>query len=124
MRKVMDLMKIRIHFFHDMKNHTYFFTDPAYNTPIAEKFLTKLMPNSSKILPELSKILSALPVFDTPSISQACSQYVKSNSLKNDEVYSLLRFAITGNPVGAPVGDICEIVGKEAVCRRLQQAKI
>lgn len=31
---------------------------------------------------------------------------------KNEDVFFLLRFAITGNPVGAPVGDILDIVGK------------
>lgn len=30
--KIMDLMKIRIHFFSDMQNHTYFFTDPIFDT--------------------------------------------------------------------------------------------
>ena len=30
MKKIMDLMKVRIHFFHDMNNHTYFFEDPTY----------------------------------------------------------------------------------------------
>ncbi len=32
MRKIMDLMKIRIHFNHDMNNHTYFFIEPSYDT--------------------------------------------------------------------------------------------
>jgi hypothetical protein len=42
MRKIMDLMKIRIHFFKDMKNHTYFFRTPIYDSSVAEKFLVKL----------------------------------------------------------------------------------
>lgn len=28
MKKIMEMMKIRIHFYKDMNNHTYFFTDP------------------------------------------------------------------------------------------------
>ena len=40
--KIMDLMKIRIHFFKDMNNHTYFFKDPVYSKDISKKFLTKL----------------------------------------------------------------------------------
>lgn len=39
MIKIMDLMKIRIHFYKDLRNHTYFFTDPSYDTKIATKFL-------------------------------------------------------------------------------------
>ena len=42
--------------------------------------------------------------------------------MKSDEIYSLLRFAITGNPVGAPVGDICEIIGKEQTIERVERA--
>lgn len=42
MKKIMDLMKIRIHFYKDMCNHTYYFTDPEYNTALSEKFAKKL----------------------------------------------------------------------------------
>lgn len=55
--------------------------------------------------------------FKAKEVSAACNGYVKSQkgqsegSLKSDDVYSLIRFAVTGNPVGAPVGDICEIIG-------------
>jgi hypothetical protein len=38
----MNLMKIRIHFFKDMRNHTYFFIPPVYDSAVAEKFLIKL----------------------------------------------------------------------------------
>ena len=38
----MELMRVRIHFFKDMKNHTYFFRDPLYDSSVAEKFLVKL----------------------------------------------------------------------------------
>ena len=35
MKKIMELMKIRIHFYKDMCNHTYFFIDPNYAEIIA-----------------------------------------------------------------------------------------
>ena len=38
----MDLMKIRIHFYKDMLNHSYFFEDPDYENPLTSKFLKKL----------------------------------------------------------------------------------
>ena len=37
MKKIMDLMKVRIHFYKDMCNHTYFFADPTYDNQISEK---------------------------------------------------------------------------------------
>ena len=38
----MDMMKVRIHFYKDLLNHTYFFEDPFYNTEHAKKFVKKL----------------------------------------------------------------------------------
>lgn len=47
MTKIMNLMKIRIHFFHDMMNHTYFFRDPQYESQMTEKFMSKLKLNDA-----------------------------------------------------------------------------
>jgi len=32
MTKIMDMMKIRIHFYSDLENHTYFWEDPDYTS--------------------------------------------------------------------------------------------
>ena len=32
MKKIMETMKVRIHFYKDMKNHKYFFTYPVYDS--------------------------------------------------------------------------------------------
>ena len=74
MRKIMDLMKIRIHFFKDMAKHTYFFTSPIYESDVAEKFLNKLrQPDEVKrsILTDLAAILAEIPAgqFNSSSIS-------------------------------------------------------
>jgi len=43
-------MKIRIHFYSDLLNHTYFWEMPDYNTPHGQKFLRKLhQPDDVKI---------------------------------------------------------------------------
>jgi hypothetical protein len=42
MTKIMDLMKVRIHFYKDMLNHQYLFTEPDYNTEIAKNFQAKV----------------------------------------------------------------------------------
>ena len=36
MKAVMDMMKIRIHFYPDLINHTYFFEEPVYDHPRAK----------------------------------------------------------------------------------------
>ena len=53
--------------------------------------------------------------FSADRINKECSLYLYENAksgYKNEDVFFLLRYAMTGNPVGAPVGDILEIVGK------------
>ena len=42
MLKVMDMMKIRMRYIKDIRNHTYFFTMPDYNTELGQKFIRKL----------------------------------------------------------------------------------
>ena len=39
---IMDMMKVRIHFYKDLLNHTYFFEEPFYNSEHARKFIKKL----------------------------------------------------------------------------------
>jgi hypothetical protein len=54
--------------------------------------------------------------FNADTVNKECSLYLyeqRDHNYKNDDVFSLLRFSITGNPVGAPVGDIVEIIGKD-----------
>jgi hypothetical protein len=38
MLKVMDMMKVRLRYLHDIKNHTYLFTEPDYDTELGQKF--------------------------------------------------------------------------------------
>ena len=42
MIKVMDMMKVRMRFIKDIKNHGYFFELPNYDTDLGKGFITKL----------------------------------------------------------------------------------
>ena len=42
--------------------------------------------------------------------------------MRNEEVYSLLRYVLTGNPVGPPVGEIINVLGKRITTRRITTA--
>lgn len=130
MLKIMDMMKQRIHFYSDLENHTYFFVEPLYNTERSQKFEKRLrQPTEVKIeiledllvlFEQLKAELGTNPV-DKDRINKICSLYLfenKDRKLKNEDVFFLLRFAITGNPVGAPTGDICEVIGLPEVIDR------
>lgn len=55
-------------------------------------------------------------------ISKYIMEENASRSLKNKDVYNVLRFAISGNPVGPPIGEVVQVLGKETVFRRLNTA--
>ena len=42
MIKIMDMMKVRMRFIKDIRNHAYFFTVPDYDTELGQKFIRKL----------------------------------------------------------------------------------
>lgn len=46
----------------------------------------------------------------------------KELGLKNEDVFFLLRFVITGNHVGAPIGEICEVIGTKQVLERIENS--
>ena len=46
----------------------------------------------------------------------------RDRNVKNEDVFFLLRYAVTGNPVGAPTGDICQVLGYKAVMERCTNA--
>jgi len=54
--------------------------------------------------------------FNKDNLNKACSMYIfeqnkETKTIQNEEVYSLLRYVITGNPVGPPLGEIADILG-------------
>mmetsp|Transcript_25354 Transcript_25354/g.33905 ORF Transcript_25354/g.33905 Transcript_25354/m.33905 type:complete len:83 (-) Transcript_25354:317-565(-) len=59
--KVMDMMKIRMRYVGDIKNHGYFFDAPDYQTDLGRKFIVKLKqaPLTNKaILADLKEIMA------------------------------------------------------------------
>ena len=63
---------------------------------------------------EASKTAAESEIVTSDEINKICSMYLYENrdrGFKNEDVFFLLRFAVTGNPVGAPTGEICEVIG-------------
>lgn len=47
-------------------------------------------------------------------MNQLCNEYLaEKEGLTTEDVFYLIRFALSGNPVGASMADIAEVVGKE-----------
>lgn len=135
MIKIMDMMKIRIHFYSDLLNHTYFWEPPVYDTERGKKFLKKLNGQSNEVKQEILTDLADIFVrnrTETESdavsceeVNKVCSMYLfenKDRNFKNEDVFFLLRFAVSGNPVGAPTGEICEVIGFKQMVDRCKLA--
>ena len=78
-----------------------------------------------KVLQDLSQELDKVPApwTDEP-VNKTLSIYLYNNrtTLVNDDVFFLMRLVITANNVGAPVGNIMEIIGKKESLRRIEEA--
>lgn len=131
MTSIMDMMKIRIHFYSDLLNHTYFFEEPVYDSPITSKFMHKLKQSNevnSEILKDLLQIFKTNftdnDVISKDEVNRICSLYLyenKDKGYKNEDVFFLLRYAVSGNPVGAPTGEICEVIGYKQMIKRIEK---
>ena len=88
---------------------------------------------ASKLLLLISSSLSKLDddSFTSRSLNKSLSKLLLSESkklaLSNEEVFGMLRLAVTGEKSphgGAPkVGEIAEIMGREEVLKRLKEAQ-
>jgi glutamyl/glutaminyl-tRNA synthetase len=70
--------------------------------------------------------LKKLPVsmqWDAERMNMTCSEYLhEMKTFNNEDVFYLIRYALTGNPVGAPIGEIAEVVGRKEVENRIADA--
>ena len=56
-------------------------------------------------------------------LNKVCSLYLYENrdrGWSNEDVFFLLRYALTGNPVGAPTGEIAEVLVMKEIIERCQ----
>ena len=89
MLKVMDMMKIRMRFVKDIKNHGYFFTQPDYDTELGNKFIRKLKQPpliNKQILLDLHGLIKEIAEdkFTALALNKVCSKYFYEKSKKSD----------------------------------------
>ena len=76
-----------------------------------------------EILSDLKRIFESQKAINAESINKMCSLYLfenKDRNFKNEDVFFLLRYALSGNPVGGPTGEIAEVIGLEEVIGRIE----
>jgi glutamyl/glutaminyl-tRNA synthetase len=101
---------------------SYFFRDPDLTTPEALAFREKALrePDSSVTLKLLAPRLAALSSWTATSIAE-CVATLEGSALSKSQIMQTLRFKLTGSTVGAGMPETMQLLGRDAVLRRINQ---
>ena len=77
---------------------------------------------SADIARRSSEILSSLPEISHSVAEPPMREYVEKSELSANQVFGVLRVAVTGQKVSPPLFESMEIIGREKVLQRLQNA--
>eukprot|EP01117_Protostelium_nocturnum_P009457 TRINITY_DN3374_c0_g1_i1.p1 TRINITY_DN3374_c0_g1~~TRINITY_DN3374_c0_g1_i1.p1 ORF type:complete len:566 (-),score=181.56 TRINITY_DN3374_c0_g1_i1:1235-2932(-) len=121
--KVIDCLQKRIILLKEIpEKHDYFFKDPVVQK---DKFYEKIASNENRdMLKQFSKEFESLSDKDwnKQSITQIAEKVGNSVGKSLTQTLLPLRFAITGTQVGGGMIETLDVLGKEVVNRRLNQA--
>jgi glutamyl-tRNA synthetase len=77
---------------------------------------------SAEIAKRVYEILSSLPDISHQTAEPPLRAYVESSGLSANQVFGILRVAVTGQKVSPPLFESMEIIGREKVLQRLKMA--
>ncbi len=101
---------------------SFFFKDEV--SPNPDELIAKGLDakQSAEIAKKCFEILSALPDVSHQTAEPPMRAYVESAGLNANQVFGILRVAVTGQKVSPPLFESMEIIGREKVLSRLQNA--
>jgi glutamyl-tRNA synthetase len=97
----------------------YMVDDIVYDPDAARKFL---IPNMIEPLQKLTASLEKLPVFDEANLEKTFQEMASETGLKLGKIAQPVRVALTGVTVSPGLFEIIDVLGRETVLQRLQQA--
>lgn len=100
----------------------FFFLDEISPNPqeLVAKDLTPAQ--SAQIARKALKILTSLPEITHQSAEPLLREFVEEAGVKPNQVFGILRVAVTGQMVSPPLFESMEIIGREVVLARLRRA--
>ena len=100
----------------------FFFTDEIKPNPneLIGKGLDKVA--SAKIAKDVLEIIKKLPDVTHEKTEVLLRNYVEKTGLSAGQVFGIMRVAITGQKVSPPLFESMEIIGKDQVVSRLEDA--
>jgi glutamyl-tRNA synthetase len=77
---------------------------------------------SAEVARKSHQILASLPELTKAAAEPPLRKYVEDSGLSPNQVFGILRVAVTGQTVSPPLFESMEIVGKEKVLKRIQKS--
>jgi glutamyl-tRNA synthetase len=101
---------------------SFFFKETV--EPIKDDLIAKGLDaaQSAGIAKKTLEILAALPDVSHPTAEPPLRAYVEASGLNANQVFGILRVAVTGQKVSPPLFESMEIIGREKCLSRLQRA--
>jgi glutamyl-tRNA synthetase len=101
---------------------TFFFKETV--EPTSEDLVAKGLDakQSADVARKSYEILAALPELTHAAAEPPMRAYVESSGLSPNQVFGIIRVAVTGQKVSPPLFESMEIIGKEKVLERLERA--
>ncbi|UKN00550.1 glutamate--tRNA ligase [Paracrocinitomix mangrovi] len=117
---VCGLMKERATFIQDIvKEGDYFFTEiSSYDEKTVQK---KWKEDTPEIMQDLIAAFEGITDWNTANIEAIFSQYLEKNEYGFGKVGPGFRLLVTGKGMGPSMFDICAVLGKEVVLKRMRE---
>jgi glutamyl-tRNA synthetase len=119
--KVVELVKDRLHFTHELWEHAhFFFVNPTeFDEKVAKKrWKADLIPH----LQNIAEIIVQTSPFEAAVVKEAVSKYIEENQLGFGAIANALRLALVGSSVGPDLFAIVETIGAQASVDRIHFA--
>ncbi len=121
LEKLVENVRERNKNFVEMTDYAgFFFTDPTEYQPKAVKKWLKS--GAAQILDELTAMLEALDDFSDASLEKHINEFCEKRELDLGKVAQPLRIALTGAAASPGIFETLNLIGKNAVVRRLKKA--
>lgn len=121
LRRAVELMRERITFPHDVATQgRYFFEDPvAYEEAGVRK---RWKEDSSELVQAYARRIEGLPAFSAAALEAALRELAEERGIGAGRIIHPVRLAVSGTTAGPGLFEVLEVVGREAVVRRLRRA--
>jgi glutamyl-tRNA synthetase len=116
--KIVELVKERAVFIHDLwKEASFFFIPPENYDPVTVKKVWK--EDSAGLMQDVKKVLSRIDLFNVTEIENAIKDYALKYQIGMGKIMNPLRLLLVGGSFGPHLIDIIALLGKEETLRRI-----